>query len=89
MAAIDNLIEKISDPGLKQDISREVARIKQQKKFGLVFEEHLPEATPLYDVPIKKKSLVAEKDVASSVRGQGCAKWSSSEESSGAEGPYV
>ena len=62
MAAIDNLIEKISDLGLKQDISREVARMKQQKKFGLVFEEHLPEATPLYDVPIKKKSLVAEKD---------------------------
>ena len=62
MAAIDILIEKISDPGLKEDISREVARMKQQKKFGLVFEEHLPEATPLYDVPIKKKSLVAEKD---------------------------
>ena len=62
MAAIDNMIEKISDLGLKQDISHEVARMKQQKKFGLVFEEHLPEATPLYDVPIKKKSLVAEKD---------------------------
>ena len=36
--------------------------MQQQKKFGLVFEEHLPEATPLYDVPIKRKSLVAEKD---------------------------
>ena len=62
MAAIDNLIEQISDPVLKQRISSEVARMKQQKKFGLVFEEHLPEATPLYDVPIKKNSLVAEKD---------------------------
>lgn len=62
MAAIDNLIEQISDPVLKQRISSEVVRMKQQKKFGLVFEEHLPEATPLYDVPIKKNSLVAEKD---------------------------
>lgn len=62
MAAIDNLIEQISDPVLKLRISSEVARMKQQKKFGLVFEEHLPEATPLYDVPIKKNSLVAEKD---------------------------
>ena len=62
MAAIDNLIEKISDPVLKRQISDELARMKQQKKFGLVFEEHLPEATPLYDVLIKKNSLVAEKD---------------------------
>ena len=62
MAAIDNLIEQISDPLLKRKISDEVARMKQQKKFGLVFEEHLPEATPLYDVPIKQNSLVAEKD---------------------------
>ena len=62
MAAIDTLIEQISDQNLKKLISDEVARMKQQKKFGLVFEEHLPEATPLYDVPIKKKSLVAEKD---------------------------
>ena len=33
MAAIDNMIEKISDLGLKQDISHEVARMKQQKKI--------------------------------------------------------
>jgi len=36
--------------------------MQKQKKFGLVFEEHLPEATPLYDIPIKKKSLVSLKD---------------------------
>lgn len=62
MAAINDLIERISDPELRRRISDEVARMQQQKKFGLVFEEHLPEATPLYDVPIKKESLVAEKD---------------------------
>ena len=62
MAAINDLIDRISDPELRRRISDEVARMQQQKKFGLVFEEHLPEATPLYDVPIKRKSLVAEKD---------------------------
>ena len=62
MAAINDLINRISDPELRRRISDEVARMQQQKKFGLVFEEHLPEATPLYDVPIKKDSLVAEKD---------------------------
>ena len=33
----------------------------KQKKFGLVFEEHLPECTPLYDVPVKRGSLVVLK----------------------------
>lgn len=34
----------------------------KQKKFGLVFEEHLPECTPLYDMPIYKGTKVARKD---------------------------
>lgn len=62
MAVINDLIERISDPELRRRISDEVARMQKQKKFGLVFEEHLPEATPLYDVPIRKKSIVALKD---------------------------
>lgn len=62
MAVINDLIERISDPELRRRISDEVARMQKQKKFGLVFEEHLPEATPLYDIPIKKKSIVALKD---------------------------
>ena len=62
MAVINDLIERISDPELRRRISDEVARMQKQKKFGLVFEEHLPEATPLYDIPIKKKSLVSLKD---------------------------
>lgn len=62
MAVINDLIDRISDPELRRRINDEVTRLQQQKKFGLVFEEHLPEATPLYDVPIKVKSLVAHKD---------------------------
>lgn len=62
MAVINDLIDRISDPELRRRISDEVVRLQQQKKFGLVFEEHLPEATPLFDVPIKVKSLVARKD---------------------------
>ena len=62
MAVINDLIDRISDPELRRRINDEVVRLQQQKKFGLVFEEHLPEATPLYDVPIKEKSLVARKD---------------------------
>ena len=38
-----------------------VDKLSKQKKSGLVFENHLPECTPLYDVPIKNGSKVALK----------------------------
>lgn len=54
MAAINDLIRQIKDPDLQERIQKEVNKLSKQKKFGLVFEEHLPECTPLYDMPIKK-----------------------------------
>ena len=62
MSVISDLIEKVNDPDLRARLSEEVARMQQQKKFGLVFEEHLPEATPLYDAAIIVGSLVSLKD---------------------------
>lgn len=47
MAAIDELIEQIDNPVLRERIAAEVQRVVKQKKFGLVFEEHLPERTLL------------------------------------------
>ena len=61
MAAIDDLIMQIEDKTLRERIKKEVERLAKQKKFGLVFEEHLPECTPLYDIPVKRGSLVALK----------------------------
>ena len=58
MAAINDLIEKISDEGLRARITQELDRMTRQKKFGLVFEEHLPESVNLYDVPVKKGKRV-------------------------------
>ena len=62
MAALDDLISQIPDESLRERIRAEVQRANRQKKFGLVFEEHLPEATPLYDIPVKRGSVVAKKD---------------------------
>lgn len=62
MAILDDLIEQISDPELRNRISKEVNKLTSKKKFGLVYEEHIPECTPLYDVPIKKGSTIALKD---------------------------
>ena len=52
MATIEDLLEQVENPELKIRLRREVKKIKGRKKFGLVFEEHLPECTPLYDVPV-------------------------------------
>ena len=61
MAAINDLIAQIENPELRARIQAEVDRMNKQKKFGLVFEEHLPECTPLYDIPVKRGALVALK----------------------------
>lgn len=61
MAAINDLIRQISDPDLRDRIQKEIDKLAKQKKFGLVFEEHLPELTPLYDIPVKRGSKVALK----------------------------
>lgn len=61
MAAINDLIAQIEDIALRERIAKEVDRLSKQKKFGLVFEEHLPECTPLYDIPVKAGAFVAKK----------------------------
>lgn len=43
MAAINDLIAQIKDEDLRVRIEEEVKRLLKHKKFGLVFEDHLPE----------------------------------------------
>lgn len=62
MAAIDDIVNRrIKDADLKRDLLKAVEELRQLKKFGLVFEDHLPEYTFLYDVPIREGSLVARR----------------------------
>ena len=61
MAAINDLIRQITDSELREKIQKEVNKLAKQKKFGLVFEDHIPECTPLYDIPIRVGSKVALK----------------------------
>lgn len=62
MAAINDLINQIQDETLRNRIQEEVSKMAKQKKFGLVFEEHMPESTPLYDMPIKRGCNVMLRD---------------------------
>lgn len=47
MAAIEELIRSVADARLRDALAVEVGRLKAVKKFGLVFEEHLPETVLL------------------------------------------
>lgn len=62
MAAINDLISQIQDETLRNRIQEEVSKMAKQKKFGLVFEEHMLESTPLYDMPIKRGCNVMLRD---------------------------
>lgn len=59
MAALNELIQKIENPELRAQIQAAADRLTKQKKFGLVFEDHLPECTPLYDIPVRKGTKVS------------------------------
>lgn len=61
MAAIHDLLRQITDDNLRERLTDEIKKLEQKKKFGLVFEEHLPECAPLYQLPIRVGSNVAKK----------------------------
>jgi len=62
MAIIYELIQQIKDDKLRDRIQAEADKLTQQKKFGLVFESHLPECTPLYEVSVKVGGTVSLKN---------------------------
>ncbi|MGH8605159.1 MAG: DNA methyltransferase, partial [Gammaproteobacteria bacterium] len=61
MAKIEDLIAQIPDEILRKAIGWEVRTLKKTKKFGLVFEEHLPETVRLPRLPVRVGELVALK----------------------------
>src|SRR5437879_7999695 len=61
MAKIEDLIAQIPDERLRKGIAAEVKALKKTKKFGLVFEEHLPETVRLPRQSVKPGDLVALK----------------------------
>ena len=62
MAMLNDLVGQVENVALRERIEEEIKRVVKQKKFGLVFEEHLPECTPLWEIPVRRGSLVAKKD---------------------------
>ena len=47
MAKIDELIAQVSDGKLRDDLASAAADLRRRKRFGLVYEEHIPETVLL------------------------------------------
>ena len=62
MATINDLIEQISNPQLRERVREEVSKLTKQKKFGLVYETHEPEMTLMYDAPVRVGSKVVKRE---------------------------
>lgn len=58
MGLLEDLVAKVPDDYLRAQIQFSLAKLKQQHRFGLVFEEHIPETTALLGFPIRQGALV-------------------------------
>ena len=58
MAKLEDLIERVPDAALRRELETAAAQVKRRQRFGLVFEEHIPETTALVGVPVRVGSLV-------------------------------
>ena len=58
MARIDDLVAQIADKALKQRLESALADMRRRQRFGLVYEEHLPETTALLHFPVQVGATV-------------------------------
>ena len=62
MSAIHDLIQQVDDLRLRERLAAEWVAASQEKKFGLVFEDHLPELLPLHKARPRRGDLVCRRD---------------------------
>lgn len=58
MAAINDLINRVSDPELRSLLEQEAKRLTNKKAFGLVYEKHLPDNVQMPEVSIRRGTKV-------------------------------
>lgn len=59
---LDVLLAKVVDPRLRAELTAEVAALRSTKRFGLVFEEHLPETVRLPQAQVRRGATVQHRD---------------------------
>jgi len=58
MAKLDDLIAQVGDAKLRSQLEGAASELRRRQKFGLVFEQHIPETTLLPDAEVRKGSVV-------------------------------
>lgn len=61
VAALDDLLARVTDPALRADLEREIAPLRGEQALGLVFERHLPESVRLPGHPIRRGLTVTDR----------------------------
>ncbi|CPT81086.1 adenine specific DNA methylase Mod [Mycobacteroides abscessus] len=64
---LDQLIGRVQDGSLRNRLASEVELLRGSRRFGLVFDRHLPESVRLTDHPIRKGIRVALRDESTAV----------------------
>ena len=59
---LDVLLDKVDDPALRADLKRQVELLRAKRRFGLVFEEHLPERVQLPEHNVRRGTMVILRD---------------------------
>lgn len=59
---LDQLIGQVGDEALRSRLAREVELLRGSRRFGMVFDRHLPESVRLPDHPIRKGVKVGLRD---------------------------
>jgi adenine-specific DNA-methyltransferase len=58
MARIDDLVAQILDKELRRKVEKTLSDMKRRQRFGLVYEEHVPETTTLFNFPLQVGATV-------------------------------
>jgi len=59
---LDVLLDKVDDPALRADLKRQIDLLRARRRFGLVFEEHLPERVQLPEHTVRRGTRVVLRD---------------------------
>lgn len=62
---LDELIDRVEDPSLRETIAAEIQKLRSTKAFGLVYEKHLPECVRVPSAKVRKGSKVQDRSSAS------------------------
>src|SRR5262245_16223912 len=62
MARLDDLAAEGKDATLRRKLQDASADLKRKQRFGLVFEEHIPETTALLGYPVQPGEAVQRRD---------------------------